>query len=293
MLGLPPSVRIYFATELTDMRNGDGLRAIVEGALRHDPYDGHLFVFVGKAKDKVKILFWDRSGFVLYLKRLEKGRFQLPIVDARRKHVTSRRSLRSSRCCSTESISTPADSLDGLPTIERGSTQIAECDQRAAHARADEGDAARPRGRADAKAETPTVRLEHEVPEPLRRCTTCSCTDLAPYRVEHDAKEQRLSETAHFEFRKQRAGPMCERLKAWLDAQRPRHPPKSPLGVAGTRSASGPSSASSSTTRAYRSTTTRQSGRSGGSRWAGRTTTCGGCRFGQEPRRPLLARRHA
>jgi transposase len=88
MLGLPPSVRIYFATELTDMRNGiDGLRAIVEGTLRHDPYGGHLFVFVGKAKDKVKILFWDRSGFVLYMKRLEKGRFQLPVVDARRNHV--------------------------------------------------------------------------------------------------------------------------------------------------------------------------------------------------------------
>jgi transposase len=88
MIGLPPSVRIYFATELTDMRNGiDGLRAMVEGALRHDPYDGHLFVFVGKAKDKVKILFWDRSGFVLYLKRIEKGRFQLPVVDARRNHV--------------------------------------------------------------------------------------------------------------------------------------------------------------------------------------------------------------
>ena len=89
MLGLPPSVRIYFATELTDMRNGiDGLRAIVEGTLRHDPYGGHLFVFVGKAKDKVKILFWDRSGFVLYMKRLERGRFQLPVIDARRKHVT-------------------------------------------------------------------------------------------------------------------------------------------------------------------------------------------------------------
>jgi transposase len=88
MLGLPPSVRIYFAAELADMRNGiDGLRALVEGTLRHDPYAGHLFVFVGKGKDKVKILFWDRSGFVLYMKRLEKGRFQLPIIDARRKHV--------------------------------------------------------------------------------------------------------------------------------------------------------------------------------------------------------------
>lgn len=88
MLGLPPSVRIYFATETTDMRKGiDGLRAIVEGTLRHDPYDGHLFVFVGKSKDKVKILFWDRNGFVLYMKRLERGRFQLPTVDGRRKQV--------------------------------------------------------------------------------------------------------------------------------------------------------------------------------------------------------------
>jgi transposase len=88
MVGLPPSVRIYFATELADMRNGiDGLRAIVEGTLRHDAYAGHLFVFVGKRKDMVKILFWDRSGFVLYTKRLEKGRFQLPVVDAQRKHV--------------------------------------------------------------------------------------------------------------------------------------------------------------------------------------------------------------
>ena len=88
MLGLPPSVRIHFATALVDMRKGiDGLRAVVEGALKKDPLDGHLFVFVGKSKDKVKILFWDRSGFVLYLKRLEKGRFQLPIVDERRTHV--------------------------------------------------------------------------------------------------------------------------------------------------------------------------------------------------------------
>jgi transposase len=88
MLGLPPSVRIYFATALVDMRKGiDGLRALVEDALKKDPYGGHLFVFVGKSKDKVKILFWDRNGFVLYLKRLERGRFQLPVVDERTKHV--------------------------------------------------------------------------------------------------------------------------------------------------------------------------------------------------------------
>ena len=52
------------------------------------------------------------------------------------------------------------------------------------------------------------------------------------YRVEHEAKEQRLSEAAHLEFRKQRAGPIRERFKAWLDAQASRHPPRSPLGIA-------------------------------------------------------------
>jgi transposase len=88
MFGLPPSVRIYFATDVVDMRNGiDGLRAIVDGVLKKDPYEGHLFVFVGKARDKVKILYWDRNGFVVTLKRLERGRFQLPVVDARRRHV--------------------------------------------------------------------------------------------------------------------------------------------------------------------------------------------------------------
>jgi transposase len=89
MLGLPASVRIYFAAELVDMRKGiDGLRALVEGALKRDPYAGHLFVFVGKSKDKVKILFWDRNGFVLYLKRLERGRFQLPVIGAHTLHVS-------------------------------------------------------------------------------------------------------------------------------------------------------------------------------------------------------------
>ena len=88
MLGLPPSVRIYYATELVDMRKGiDGLRAKVEQTLRKDPFEGHLYVFVGKSRDKVKILFWDRAGFVLYLKRLERGRFQLPVFDAKRQQV--------------------------------------------------------------------------------------------------------------------------------------------------------------------------------------------------------------
>jgi transposase len=88
MKGLPSGMKVHFGTALVDMRNGiDGLRAVVDQTLRKDPYSGHLFVFVGKSKDKVKILFWDRNGFVLYLKRLEQGRFQLPAVRDGQRHV--------------------------------------------------------------------------------------------------------------------------------------------------------------------------------------------------------------
>lgn len=88
VFGLPPSVKIYFATQLVDMRNGiDGLRALVENALKKNPLEGHLFVFVGKAKDKIKILYWDKNGFVLHMKRLERGRFQMPKVDEKRSKV--------------------------------------------------------------------------------------------------------------------------------------------------------------------------------------------------------------
>jgi transposase len=82
-------VKIYFATGLVDMRNGiDGLRAVVEQLLKKSPDSGHLFVFVGKSRDKVKILFWDKNGYVLYFKRLERGRFQLPAVDEGRTKVS-------------------------------------------------------------------------------------------------------------------------------------------------------------------------------------------------------------
>lgn len=88
VLGLPPTVKIYFATGLVDMRNGiDGLRAVVEQVLKRNPDEGHLFVFVGKGRDKLKILFWDRNGYVVYFKRLERGRFQLPAVDEGRTRV--------------------------------------------------------------------------------------------------------------------------------------------------------------------------------------------------------------
>ena len=51
------------------------------------PNEGHLFVFVGKRRDMLKILFWDKNGYVVYFKRLERGRFQLPVVDEKRVKV--------------------------------------------------------------------------------------------------------------------------------------------------------------------------------------------------------------
>ena len=65
------------------MRKGfDGLIGLVMSGARADPYSGHLFVFLSKRRDRAKILIWDRSGFVLYCKRLERGRFQLSAIVA-------------------------------------------------------------------------------------------------------------------------------------------------------------------------------------------------------------------
>jgi len=83
VLTLPPSVRIYLAVGQVDMRRGhDGLAAIVRGQWKVDLYGGHLFVFLGRRANRCKILFWDRGGFVLYYKRLERGRFRLPAISS-------------------------------------------------------------------------------------------------------------------------------------------------------------------------------------------------------------------
>jgi transposase len=89
VLTLPPSVRIYLATGKVDLRRGhDGLGAIVRNQWKLDVYGGHLFVFVGRRADRCKILFWDRGGFVLYYKRLERGRFRVPSIAADASSVT-------------------------------------------------------------------------------------------------------------------------------------------------------------------------------------------------------------
>ncbi len=79
MLSLPPSVRIFLCTQPTDMRKSfDTLAALVRDGLKGDPLSGHLFVFRNKLGDRLKLLFWDSDGFVIYYKRLEEGSFQFP-----------------------------------------------------------------------------------------------------------------------------------------------------------------------------------------------------------------------
>jgi transposase len=83
MLTVAAGAKVYLATEPVDLRRGhDGLTALVRARLGMDPLDGHLFVFVGRRGDRVKILFWDRGGFVLYYKRLARGRFRMPRISA-------------------------------------------------------------------------------------------------------------------------------------------------------------------------------------------------------------------
>ena len=76
---LQPNGKIFFSTTPVDMRKSiNGLAAIVQNDLNLDLYENALFVFVNRAKDKVKILHWDTDGFILYYKRKEKGQFAWP-----------------------------------------------------------------------------------------------------------------------------------------------------------------------------------------------------------------------
>jgi len=75
-------VRIYLCTGPTDMRKGfDTLAALVRDYLGHDPLAGHLFLFVGRAQDRLKILYWDKDGWAVWYKRLEEGTFRLPLTS--------------------------------------------------------------------------------------------------------------------------------------------------------------------------------------------------------------------
>jgi transposase len=90
MFGLSAAVRVYVATAPADMRRGfDGLAALTSQVLRQDPLSGHLFVFVNRKRDRVKVLYWDRDGLAIWAKRLERGTYRVPAADAERVELTA------------------------------------------------------------------------------------------------------------------------------------------------------------------------------------------------------------
>jgi transposase len=101
MIGLPslraldgaPGPRIWLAAEATDMRCGfDRLAERVHSVIGEDPLSGHLFLFRSRNGNRLKILTWDRDGYVLWYKRLEVGVFKLPRIVPGSKSIELRAS---------------------------------------------------------------------------------------------------------------------------------------------------------------------------------------------------------
>ena len=77
MLRPDHNVQVYLYTRVVDMRKSiDGLALLVESSMHLSPMQPALFVFCNRGRDKIKILYWERNGFVLWYKRLEKQRFR-------------------------------------------------------------------------------------------------------------------------------------------------------------------------------------------------------------------------
>jgi len=79
MILLPSAVRIFLCTRPTDLRKSfDGLTGLVQECFAEDLLTGHLFLFLNRRRDRIKILYFDRDGLAIWYKRLEAGSFQLP-----------------------------------------------------------------------------------------------------------------------------------------------------------------------------------------------------------------------
>lgn len=79
MLSISSSQRYFVYSSLTDMRKGfDSLSGLVRSEFKMNPLSGDVFIFLSRTKNKIKLLQWQRDGFAIYYKRLEKGTFELP-----------------------------------------------------------------------------------------------------------------------------------------------------------------------------------------------------------------------
>lgn len=79
MLSFPSGIQVYMAVEPVDMRKSfDGLSAAVEAVFARRVLDGHLFLFLNKRRDRIKLLWWDGDGLSIFAKRLERGTYEVP-----------------------------------------------------------------------------------------------------------------------------------------------------------------------------------------------------------------------
>jgi transposase len=104
MLNLSSAMRVFVALEPVDMRQSyNGLYARVQSVLEQDPTSGHLYVFTNKARNRLKILFWDGSGLCLFCKRPERGTFGWPQGQG------------TSRCLRPEELNLLVHGIEGTP----------------------------------------------------------------------------------------------------------------------------------------------------------------------------------
>lgn len=104
MLSLSPATRVFLAVAPIDGRlSFNGLTTLVQETLVQEPTSGFLFVFVNKARNRLKILFWDGSGLVLCTKRLERGRFAAPVGQG------------ASQCLRPEELTLLMHGIEGTP----------------------------------------------------------------------------------------------------------------------------------------------------------------------------------
>ncbi|MCI0556831.1 MAG: IS66 family insertion sequence element accessory protein TnpB [Anaerolineae bacterium] len=83
MFFISDAIKIYFCTRPTDMRMSfNGLYGVIKSFMDNDPMSGRLFVFRNRRGDKLKVMFWDRDGFVIWYKYIRKGTFRFPPVAA-------------------------------------------------------------------------------------------------------------------------------------------------------------------------------------------------------------------
>lgn len=82
MLSFSSRQRYFLYRGVTDMRKGfNGLSGLVRNHLGHNLLSGDVFIFLNKRRDRIKLLVWDRNGFVVWYKVLERGTFELPAAE--------------------------------------------------------------------------------------------------------------------------------------------------------------------------------------------------------------------